>query len=53
VLEELTLTNKTSITDLSDGFMAIPRNQITLNAPKELKEQLKSYENRFKVVNYY
>ncbi|WP_301390170.1 hypothetical protein [Enterococcus spodopteracolus] len=53
VLEELTLTNKTSITDLSDGFMAIPRNQITLNAPKELEEQLKSYESRFKKVNYY
>lgn len=53
VLEELTLTNKTPITDLFDGFMDIPRNQITLNAPKELSEQLKSYESRFKKVNYY
>jgi len=53
VLEELTLTNKTPITDLFDGFMDIPRNQITLNAPKELEEQLKSYESRFKKVNYY
>jgi len=38
---------------LFDGFMDIPRNQITLNAPKELEEQLKSYESRFKKVNYY
>ncbi len=41
VLEELTLTNKTPITDLSNGFFNLPRNQITLNAPKELSEQLK------------
>ena len=53
VLEELTLTNKTPITDLSNGFFNLPRNQITLNAPKELEEQLKSYESRFKKVNYY
>lgn len=52
-LEELTLTNITPITNLSQGFLNLPSKTITLNAPKELEEQLRSYESRFKKVNYY
>ncbi|QQU18048.1 hypothetical protein I6I79_09150 [Enterococcus casseliflavus] len=52
-LEELTLTNITPITNLSQGLLNLPSKKITLNAPKELEEQLRSYESRFKKVNYY
>lgn len=52
-LEELTLTNTTPLVNLSNGLWNMPSNQITLNAPKELEEQFKSYESRFKSVNYY
>lgn len=52
-LEELTLTNITPITNLSQGLLNLPSKKITLKAPKELEEQLRSYESRFKIVNYY
>lgn len=52
-LEELTLTNIAPITNLSQGLLNLPSKQITLNAPKELEEHLRSYESRFKKVNYY